>query len=67
MSKFETIGIERQYQSVDKAESNRNFLISCRICCNHGRRVDCDRCGIAVAHESVQAIFGDERSTINNG
>lgn len=60
MTKFEQIGVERQYQSADKVESDRNFRISCNICCRKGLHIDCDRCAIAVAHEAVQVVFGEE-------
>lgn len=60
MTKFEQIGVERQYQSADKYESDRNFRISCSICCRKGLHIDCDRCAIAVAHEAVQVVFGEE-------
>lgn len=36
MCKFEQIGVERQYTSVTKEDANRNFRISCTICCNRG-------------------------------
>ena len=57
MCKFETIGVQRQYESADKHESDRNFHISCNICCNHGLRIDCSKCAIAVAHEAIQFAF----------
>lgn len=60
MTKFEQIGVERQYQSLDKVESDRNFRISCNICCRKGLHIDCDRCAISVAHEAVQVVFGEE-------
>ena len=57
MTKFEQIGVERQYDSVTTYESNRNFSISCNICCRRGLHIECDRCAIAVAHEAVQVSF----------
>lgn len=57
MTKFETIGIERQYESASKYESNRNFRISCNICCNRGMRIDCSKCSIAFAHDLVISTF----------
>lgn len=59
MTKFEQIGVERQYDSVTAEESNRNYLISCNICCRRGLHIECDRCAIAVAHEAVQVAFAD--------
>ena len=61
MCKFEQIGVERQYDSMDAYESNRNFRISCSVCCRKGMKIDCDRCAIAVAHEAVQVVFGERR------
>lgn len=58
-TKFETIGVERQYESVSAFESNRNFRISCNICCRKGLHINCDKCAIAVAHEATQAVFGE--------
>lgn len=60
-TKFETIGVERQYESASKHEANRNFHISCNICCNRGMHLSCDKCAIEVAHSLVIATF-DERS-----
>lgn len=58
-TKFENIGVERQYQSGDAKESNRNFNISCNICCRKGLHIDCGKCAIAVAHEAIQVVFGE--------
>ena len=60
MTKFEQIGVERQYESVTTFESNRNFRISCNICCRKGLHINCDKCAIAVAHEAVQAVIQGE-------
>ena len=57
MCKFETIGAERQYESASKYEADRNFKISCNICCHRGMKLDCDHCGIAVAHSLMVATF----------
>ena len=57
MCKFETIGAEKQYESASKYEANRNFKISCDICCHRGMKLDCDHCAIAVAHSLVIATF----------
>ena len=56
-TKFETIGVERQYESASAFESNRNFRISCNICCRKGLRIDCDKCAIEVAHSLIVATF----------
>lgn len=57
MNKFENIGVERQYESINKAEANRNFRISCNICSCRGMHLDCDHCAIAVAHEATLFAF----------
>ena len=60
MTKFENIGVERQQKSISLYEADRNFNISCTLCCHYNMRIDCDRCAIAVAHEQVIAIFADK-------
>lgn len=64
MCKFENIGAERQYESASKYEADRNFRISCNICCSRGMHLSCDHCAIAVAHELVVATF--EKGGENN-
>ena len=64
MCKFENIGVQRQYESADKRESDRNFHISCNICCTHGLHINCEKCAIAVAHEAVQIALA-ERSEVH--
>ncbi len=59
MCKFETIGAERQYESASKYEADRNFRISCNICCSRGMKINCDQCAIAVAHELVVSTYGN--------
>lgn len=63
MTKFEQIGVERQYESVTAYESNRNFRISCNICCRKGLHINCDKCAIAVAHEAVQVVLNNNQDT----
>lgn len=57
MTKFEQTGVNRQYESASKYESNRNYRISCSICCMRGMHLDCDKCAISVAHDLVIATF----------
>lgn len=59
MCKFEQIGVERQYTSVTKEDANRNFRISCTICCNRGMHLECDRCAISTAHDLMIATYND--------
>lgn len=59
MTKFETIGVERQQEADDKAEARKFFKGSCYSCCNRGMRIDCDRCAIAHVHAEVIACFDD--------
>ena len=60
MTKFEQIGVNYQYDAIDKADANRYFKYSCNCCCQRGMRIECDRCAIAVAHDLVVATFDAE-------
>ena len=62
MTKFETIGTQRQYDSASKYEADRNYRISCNICCSRGMKLDCDRCAIEVAHSLVVATFDNNNN-----
>lgn len=64
MSKFEQIGINYQYAARDMEDANNKFEYSCNCCCNRGRNVPCDRCGIAVAHNLVVACFTDKANAV---
>lgn len=57
MSKFEQVGINYQYEAKTKEEASRSLRYSCRCCCERGMHIECDRCGIAVAHDLVVAAF----------
>jgi hypothetical protein len=57
MTKFEQIGVNRQYDSASKYESDRNYNISCNICCSRGMHLNCDSCAISVAHSLTIATF----------
>jgi hypothetical protein len=56
---FEQIGINYQHDAISIEDANNKFARSCYACCHKGRNVSCDRCGIAVAHNLVVAIFKD--------
>ena len=60
MCKFEQVGVEIQFSCFTKAEANREFRHSCELCCNHGLRIECDRCSIAHTHGQVLAILDDK-------
>lgn len=57
MTKFEQIGVNYQNDSTSKRDANRSFRYSCRVCCERGIRVECDRCAIAATHDAVIAAF----------
>lgn len=61
MTKFETIGINRQYDSTSKYEANKSFNHSCNCCCNKGMRIECDKCSIAYVHNLIIAYFDDNK------
>lgn len=57
--KFQTIGINRQYDATSVADANKAFARSCECCCHKGIQMSCDRCGIAFVHSLVVANFAD--------
>lgn len=57
MTKFEQVGVEFQYAASNKMEAIRSLRYSCRVCCERGMRIDCDRCAIAVANAISVAAF----------
>lgn len=54
---FEERGIERQYNARNITEAKRAFENSCDFCCNTGKHLDCDRCRIASAHNTVITLL----------
>ena len=50
---FESIGVSRQYSALNAKEADRQFSNSCKICCNKGIKLDCDRCAINYTHNLV--------------
>lgn len=59
MTKFETIGVNYQYDAGNIFEANKAFKRSCECCCNKGIHLDCDKCSISVVHQLVVANFND--------
>jgi len=59
MTGFERRGCEFQMDSRTVSEAVKNFAYSCKVCCNKGVRISCDRCAIAVTHENVVAAIRD--------
>lgn len=57
MTKFEQIGVNRQYDSTNKYEANKSFNHSC----NKGMRIECDKCSIAYVHNLIIAYFDDNK------
>ena len=45
MTKFEEIGIERQYNSCSKQAAIKAFEKSCDACCKRNMQIDCNKCG----------------------
>ncbi len=43
MTKFENIGVARQYESRNAQEAKREFERSCNFCCNRGMHMECPR------------------------
>ena len=61
MTKFETIGVNHQYDANNKYEARKAFMHSCNCCVNKGMCLDCDRCAIAHTHSLVMAYFDDRK------
>ena len=57
MTRFEEIGVERQYGSTNPREAVRNYERSCKICCERGVCLNCQRCSIPMAHRSMMQTF----------
>ena len=64
MTKFETIGVNRQYEAETVREANKAFNHSCYCCCNRGMKIDCDKCSIAFVHSLVVACFNGNEETV---
>lgn len=60
MTKFEQIGVNRQYDADNIKESNTAFARSCECCCSKGMKLDCTQCAIAYVHNLVVAYFNDK-------
>ncbi len=63
MTKFEQIGVGFQHDARDKYEADRSFRYSCRVCCERGMRIECDRCAIAATHAITVAAFESANET----
>lgn len=64
MTKFETIGVNYQYDANNKQEANNAFMHSCKCCCEKGMRLECSRCAIAHTHSLVVAYFDDKNKML---
>lgn len=62
MTKFEQIGVNRQYNSDSIDEANSTFNNSCTLCCMKGLHIDCRHCAIEAAHALVVATFADKEN-----
>lgn len=60
MTKFETIGVNKQYEAESTREANKAFAYSCNCCCSKGMQIDCDKCTIAFVHSLVVACFDNK-------
>lgn len=60
VTKFEQIGVEFQHEAASKHEANRSFRYSCRVCCERGMHIECDKCAIAATHAITVAAFETE-------
>ena len=63
MTKFAQVGVEFQYDARNKKEANRSFQYSCRVCCERGMHIECDRCAIAATNAILVAAFDTEMTS----
>ena len=54
---FESRGIEYQYSATNPKRAQRAFATSCDICCTRGMHLECSKCGISTAHNTVMTIL----------
>lgn len=61
MSKFETIGVQRLFETHSKAELLDSFEHSCDCCCNCSRCLfaDCAGCHIRGTYRQLAANYAD--------
>ena len=57
MTKFEQIGVNMQYEAINKNEAINKFSRSCECCCNKGLHINCNRYAIDTVHKLVIASF----------
>lgn len=62
MTKFETIGVNYQFDAATIDEANKAFHHSCKCCCNKGIKITCDKCAISYTHELICAYFNDKNN-----
>lgn len=60
MTHFEQVGVNYQHDAQNKNQALKSFMYSCNCCCTKGKRIDCDRCAIATAHNHIMAYFTDQ-------
>lgn len=53
MTKFEEIGVDRQYEALNAWQAKKQLELSCKLCCERGLRIICDSCQIQTAHNIV--------------
>lgn len=53
MSKFESIGVDRQYGARTIKAAKRALNFSCNKCSTIGRHANCEGCVIANAHKDM--------------
>ena len=54
---FESRGIARQYGATSAQRARSAFKTSCYACSTKGLQLECDKCGISVAHKDVMTIL----------
>jgi hypothetical protein len=57
MIKFEKVGAELQREAETAKRAIQCFEHSCQVCASRGLALDCEDCGVRIAHEIAMAGF----------
>ena len=61
MTKFESIGVARQYEATSINQAKKEFARSCDFCCTRGIHLECLGCSISFTHNLVMDYFAKRK------
>lgn len=59
MTYFEQTGVKLQEASDSVREAEQKFRYSCKLCCQKGLTIECERCAINNAHNLTVSVLMD--------